>query len=813
MRPGGSSRSRSAKRASIAALAAACLLPASALGAAVRPGGGDLSPRLAELASPAVRAQAPAQQDAALDVPAEGPGSPLREGNRVLAEVRLEGDEAASLEALRRAGARILQTSPRYRAATVAVAPADLPAVGGLERVGAVTEVLAPILSAAGECGAATSEGDAQLGAASVRSGFALDGSGVTVGILSDSFDRDGGAPTHAAGDVASGDLPGPGNPCGRTTPVGLLDDSFGSPGASDEGRAMGQVVHDLAPGAKLDFATAFEGELGFANNIRALAADGASVIADDVSYLEEPFFQEGPVAVAVDEAAAKGVSYLSAAGNNNLEVGGRGIASWEAPQFRDASTQSPPAPCPAALPSYAVHCMDFNPAPGATDTEFGITVAEGATLTLDLQWAQPWNGVSTDLDAYLISGGTLLTPSSGKEVHNVTSQRPVELLSWTNEGSTSKTVQLAIDRCDKVCGGSAGGDNGTPRLKFALLQNGSGVTATEYPVSAGGDVVGPTIFGHNGAAGAITVGAIRYNATAAPEPFSSRGPVTNYFGPVTSSAAAPPLAAPRTVPKPDVVATDGGANTFFGKLQGGVWRFYGTSASAPHAAGVAALVRQGNPAASAAEVRAALTGTAKLVGSFGANDVGAGLLDAFGAVASLLPPPMIKITKAPEPLGRNRRPTIEFSSNRPVVFSCAVDGATPQTCSSPFTVPLALLDGVHGVAVTGRDLADRVGSSGTAYFTVDTRAPRTTISRHPPKLIRTHRRKLRERFRFRSNEAGVVFVCKVDRGLLRFCGSRISRRFGAGKHVVQVRARDGAGNVDRTPAVFHFQVKRIGHE
>jgi large repetitive protein len=65
--------------------------------------------------------------------------------------------------------------------------------------------------------------------------------------------------------------------------------------------------------------------------------------------------------------------------------------------------------------------------------------------------------------------------------------------------------------------------------------------------------------------------------------------------------------------------------------------------------------------------------------------------------------------------------------------------------------------------------------------------------------------------FRFRSNETGVSFVCKIDRALPRFCGRRISRRFGAGPHTVRVRARDAVGNIDRTPAVFHFRVKRLG--
>ena len=119
-------------------------------------------------------------------------------------------------------------------------------------------------------------------------------GAGQTIGILSDSYDTDTTAPTTAAQDVANGELPGAANPCGYATPVTVQADS---PGGTDEGRAMAELAHNLAPGAHLAFATAENGELDFANQINQLrTVNHATEIVDDVSYLDEPFFQDGPI-------------------------------------------------------------------------------------------------------------------------------------------------------------------------------------------------------------------------------------------------------------------------------------------------------------------------------------------------------------------------------------------------------------------------------------------------------------------------------------------------------------------------------------
>lgn len=825
MNPGCRFRRRPAFRWSLpVALSACALLPGAAL-AGPLPGPlplaeDGLSPRLTELAKPELRAAPLSAQAARLSLAGGGAGSLLRDGGRVLVDARFSGDAAAAAAAIQATGAELVELSGRYRTATVAARPAQLRPLARLGRVDGVTPILAPLVRGADCGGLVRSEGDAQLHADNARASFGVDGTGVTVGILSDSFDRDPFAVTHAPQDVAGGDLPGPGSPCGSTDPVGVLDDSEASGG--DEGRAMAQIVHDLAPGTAIDFATAFTGELQFAANIRALAAAGAGVIADDVSYPEEPFFQDGPVAVAAGEVAAAGVSYFSAAGNDNLvDEEGNAIASWEAPAYRDSGSCPEPivelseaveeaeagggVPVPVGL--RPGQCLDFDPAEAEVDQAFGITVEPGATLRLDLQWAEPWNGVGTDLDAFLLGeDGKLLEAGeavvASAERNVAVSQKPVEFLAWKNPGPAAQQVQLVVNRFE----GSA-----DPRVKFALLQNGGGVSAIERPQSSGGDVVGPTIFGHAGSAAVIGTGAVRFNAGFRPESFSSHGPVSHYFGPVLGAAPAPALAAPKLTAKPDLVAADGTANTFFGPFQGGAFRFFGTSAAAPHAAAVAALVRQANPGASAAQVRAALSAGAKWVGTRDPNVVGAGLIDAYAAVQALVLPPTVKLTRAPAPLSRERQPTIEFSANRRVSFSCEVDGGAPRPCASPYRVPLPLADGTHGIAVLAVDDAGQRANSGSVSFTVDTKPPRARIARHPRKLIRTRRIRALARFRFRSEEPDTAFVCKVDRGLLRFCGSRFQRRFGPGKHVLRVRGQDRAGNVDRRAAVFRFRVKRVG--
>ncbi|HSC21165.1 MAG TPA: S8 family serine peptidase, partial [Solirubrobacterales bacterium] len=738
------------------------LLPAGAGGAILATKSrGKLSPLLATLAQPAVAAKAPAIQDELLGVESEVPGGLIRDGARVQVLARFDDGVISDLPQLREAGAGVLGASREQQTATLAVPPADLAAVAAVPGVKSVWPARRPILYAAGEgpCegGSAISEGLGQLHVGEAREAFDLRGSGITVGVLSDSYDAATEAvATDARTDAASNDLPGLASSCSeQQLPVNVLQEFSPAPGeeAGDEGRAMLQIVHDLAPHAKLAFATAFESEESFAENIERLARPvseggaGADVIVDDVAWFEEPFFQDGPVAEAIDQVTSEGVTYLTATGNDNLFDGsGHEIASWEAPEFRDSGA------CPAAVAALGgfngKHCMDFDSG-SETDRTFGITVEPGETLTVDLQWAEAWNGVLTDLDAVLLSpsGKEVLTGSEEQNTGSKGTQRPVEIVQWTNEAKSSQTVQLAINRFSGLA----------PRLKFILMENGGGVSATEYPVSEGEDVVGPAIFGHAGAASAISVAAVPFSNSGKVERYSSRGPVTHYFGPVDGTTPALPLGLPEEVAKPDLAATDCGATTFFAFLSGGTWRFCGTSAAAPHAAAVAALVRQAKPTLPGQQVRDALTGSATPVGAYGPNAAGAGLVDAFAAIGGL-----------PGPVEGGDGPSEVVSPLEKVATGGPAQTETPS-----------------GGAVVPSPTPTPVPTPQPAA-----KAPETTILRHPPKLVRTSLARARVVFRFGSDQRGSTFLCKVDRAAFRTCRARYIGRLAVGAHVLKVKAR-----------------------
>jgi hypothetical protein len=433
---------------------------------------------------------------------------------------------------------------------------------------------------------------------------------------------------THAVNDVLSGDLPGLGNPCGFLTAVQVISETLSPGTATDEGRAMLQIVHDLAPAATLAFASAHNGIFDFADNIRALRAAGADIIADDVFYFAEPMFQEGPVATAIRDVTQAGAVYFTSAGNANVIIGGHNVASYEAPAYR-------PTTVPAYLSALGYEsCHNFDQG-NPLDVTDSVTLAPHGFAIMALNYAEPWSGVTTDFDLLVTNAANTILFNGGQD-NNLITQLPFETVSWSNSSGIAQSYNIPVCR---FTGG--GGDTHNPRIKFVMLES-HGLSAVEHAVGTGGDIVGPAIVGHSASLYSLSVAATPVTDNNNPETFSSFGPATHYFGPVTDNTPAAAIS-PVVLHQPDFTASDGGCTTFFAQQAAGdCWRFFGTSAAAPHAAAVAALLKQ---KVNQNHLIPLNQGTAKLLLQLTARNmsggtpdgVGAGLIDALGAIAKEL--------------------------------------------------------------------------------------------------------------------------------------------------------------------------------
>src|SRR3954468_836182 len=255
--------------------------------------------------------------------------------------------------------------------------------------------------------GSRSSQGDVTHLAYAARAAFGADGSGIKIGVLSDGV-------VSLATSQASGDL----------GPVTVLP---GQTGTGDEGTAMLEIIHDLAPGAQLYFATAFTSITSFANNIRALRAAGCDIIVDDVAYFAETPFQDGQAAnvasntnggvviQAVNDVTADGALYFSSAGNSgHLSAGTAG--TWEG-DFADGGPPTPDSP----LKSGSLH--SFGP------QTFTSIVRPAATAPTNLSWSDPLGGSANDYDLFRLNAAGTAVIASSTNIQSGT-QDPYEQLS-----------------------------------------------------------------------------------------------------------------------------------------------------------------------------------------------------------------------------------------------------------------------------------------------------------------------------------------------------------------------------------------------
>ncbi len=455
-------------------------------------------------------------------------------------------------------------SSALHATAGLANAPADLFSTAGT--------------SASIGAGGATA---AQVQQAIDESGLSVNGSGIKVGVLSDSFNDLGGA----AADETDGALPSASN-------IQILSDL--SSGGTDEGRAMMQIIHDIAPGADLAFYTAFNSEQDFANGILALAAAGCKVICDDVSYFDEPFFQNGIVAQAIQTVEAEGVTYVTAAGNdanNGYQATWTPISgTYDGTSLTDAES----------FGGSLVQTITIN------------TEGTGDAVPLILEWNQAYGAATSDLKILVFnSSGTLVGTATNASSGEPTN--PYVEYDFTHSG----TYHVAIENLS--------GPN--PGL-IKEITEGDGLPATISGANSG------TVVGHAMTPGAITAGAVSTADTpafgispAVSESFSSSGAGAELlFANNGAALTSPDVLSPVAVSGVDDIATT---------VAGGLSDFYGTSAASASLAGVAALILSANPNLTPAAVEMLMEETALPMANAAVS--GAGLVQVDPAIAAAL--------------------------------------------------------------------------------------------------------------------------------------------------------------------------------
>jgi subtilisin family serine protease len=693
--------------------------------------GGKLDAALADLARNAYRAQ-PGQMLA--DLRSMSPAAHFMQrsaGSQPLVAVDAvtRGDPQALKAALESLG---LEHAAVFRNDVGGYLP-----VSAIEAAAARSEVGSLRAALAHTRAAVATQGDFAQGTAALRQQYtSLSGKGVTVGVLSDSFDcyhvyaadqgmTISGIPDPpAAGatgyayygytadaemDESSGALPssvnvleeGGGGGSGCVTQFGYpYDLPF-----ADEGRGMLQIVHAVAPGANLAFYTAFTSEADFANGIQALANAGAKVIADDVGYYDEPFFQDGLLGEAIDTVNAAGVAYFTAAGNeSNLAY--------------DNTTPSFSIPGSGSQAAEMLLNMDASKATSVATLNINVpALAPGEFIALVVEWDQPYltgawpgasgstAGASSQIDVCVSStvsytvfnlDGNAVTCTGP----NAAGTDPLQVLILGNPANAAGGNNTAAGTVS-ITVGIANPASPPGRIKIAWEDDGAGSTFANFAPTTN-----PTIQGHSFAAGAATVGAAFFlnSPACGVDPavldlFSSLG-----GSPILFDTNGNRLATAQMRLKPDFVGPDGTNTTFFGfplsaanitdnstitgcQNDASYPNYFGTSAATPHAAGLAALMLQANPALTPTQIYDAIRNTAETMQTPTPNyATGYGFIQAGPALASLPPgPPSLTLTPASIAVGEAT--TLTWTSIN--VTSCMGSGSWTgsETTSGSMTI------------------------------------------------------------------------------------------------------------------------------
>ena len=452
-------------------------------------------------------------------------------------------------------------------------------------------------------------EGYKVLKANITRKFFNVDGTGVKVGIISTSLNSE----NRLSNDVISGELPGKNNPDGRNAPVQILQDlGQDSTFADDEGRALAQIIHDIAPGAELSFHTFIGGggkdsidtnDSSYAEAVNSLVESGVDIIVDDAQF-STTIFQDGKAAQAVKKAISEGVVYVPAAGNNSN-------ISYES-EFRPGERFS--------IEDLAFEAHDFDPG-NKVDLFQDIQVSkEDTVINPLLSWDEPIDNATSAYEMFLLSSPELPNENNIVSFSTIPNEAalddPLRELAYTPQEDEELYLLIAKQT-------DPNSTDSSNRIKWISAANGADRT-TDYEY-IDEDAVNNTVFGPANSEGSITVGATDIENPLQPREYSSQG-----GSPILFDSEGNRLNEPIVRDKPNVFAVDGVSTAFDPETPFNP--FNGTSAAAPHVAGIVALMLERAGRAdnlSPEEVRSILQNTAIPVES---KQTDAGLVQADGA-------------------------------------------------------------------------------------------------------------------------------------------------------------------------------------
>lgn len=405
--------------------------------------------------------------------------------------------------------------------------------------------------------------------------------------------------------------------------------------GSGDEGTAMLEEVHAMAPGAALGFCGPST-SVDFVTCYQDFATWGANIISDDLGFPNSFFYNDTAIGLpfinGVQSFAQNNpdISLVTAAGNDRADY----YQATYAPSTAASPITLSPSPGtvePGGTTGRTYQSvMDIGGNPYETVT-IGNVPAGFSTYFL-LTWDDPLNGPYDDLDLYLVdSNNNILDASTYDQASDASYapgsaswNPPAEYVSYTNTAGGAQTLRLIV-MC-YVC-------NQTSNLlvKLTGLLDGAGA----FSVTANGGVYGQAALPELISAAAAHVNPTLGGATV--ENFSQTGP---YIG-------GDWLNGTTSVPKPDITGIDGVTVSGAGGFS---TPFYGTSAASPNVASVIALLRSAlpnstNTAAQWAQVIENTASMSALTGSPTADEAGAGLIDASAAAASLDSPITAAIT------------------------------------------------------------------------------------------------------------------------------------------------------------------------